>query len=89
MLKRGKNEKSFRLKITSPLTKCISDEKKENIKTLLEKQFNSEDPPQKWDEMEELQFYKDLIYSSNSQEEHGEESEHECDCLETESEIPI
>lgn len=91
MLKRGKTEKGFRLKTVSPLRNPISAEKKLNIRSLLEKQYNKvdENPPITWEDMEDLQFYKKSIYNTEDAAEKTEEEEDECECLEDDCQLPI
>lgn len=89
MLKRGKKENSFKLEQT-PLGNQITEEKKRNIQELLDKQFSSEN--QKWEELPELGYYRDIICGSNEEEDEEETPNNEeempkdeeeiCDCQE-------
>lgn len=91
MVKRGKTERKFKLKL-QPLGNEITKEKKQNVKLLLEKQFNNEEKQIKWEELPELKFFKDIIFGNSATEEQGEneqestevetDEEETCDCLE-------
>ncbi|KAK9679418.1 hypothetical protein QE152_g40055 [Popillia japonica] len=63
----------------------ISDEKKKNVKTLLEKQFNHDNI--EWQNLPYVSFYKEILFGEGSHLEIGEELTHQheedgCDCLE-------
>lgn len=90
IVKRGRNEKRCSLNIL-PLGNRISSEKKNNVKTLLAKQFNYDDV--QWENLPELIFYKNILFEEAP---HGEEDvqndeveDTSCDCLEDDLAIHI
>ncbi|KAI4455165.1 dna-directed rna polymerases i ii and iii subunit rpabc2 [Holotrichia oblita] len=90
MLKRGKSE-NFKLKFF-PLGNPITEEKKQNVKTLFGKQFTNEDT--KWEELPELQFYKQIIFGGRAEESIAEdeaavEESEVCDCMEDDCDVHV
>lgn len=85
LVKRGKKEQTFQLK-EKDLGNEITKEKKENVKQLLEKMYNNEEKNIKWESLPELQFYKDIIFNPEAEQEvqgeRSEDLEEACDCME-------
>lgn len=69
----------------------ISNEKKQNVRTLLEKQYNKEEIM--WQNLPELEFYKNILEDNVIEDVNGTEKsteqEIECDCLENDQQIHI
>lgn len=86
LIKRGRSEANCNLNLL-PLGNAISEEKKNNVKSLLEKQFNNENV--QWQEMPELNFYKKILSHNTSQVGEEDVEQNECDCLEEDHAVHI
>lgn len=55
------------------------------MKHLLEVMYNDKEGKTKWEDMEELKFYREIVFGSEVEQDPQEEEEEElvCDCLET------
>lgn len=84
LVKRGKREGDFKLKIITVPGNTISEEKKQNVMFLLDKQFNKDGV--RWEYDPEFEFYKSLLTMDQeaTAEEAVDETAQECDCLEIE-----
>lgn len=90
IVKRGRSEKNCSLK-PLPLGNPIPLEKKKNVTSLLEKQFNNADAKVVWQDLPKLSFFKDLLLdeATPSQVEEEREDEGTCDCLEEDHAIHV
>lgn len=89
LLKKGQTGRNIRLE-KKKLENSISNEKKQNVKTLLQKQFNNEEV--KWETLPELEFFKKILEETAPEEAAAEEAENETekrDCLEDDHELHI
>lgn len=86
MVKRGCSEENSSLNLLS-LGNAISAEKKNNVKTLLEKQFSNEDL--QWQDIPELKFYQEILIDNTSQIIEEDDHEESCDCTEEDHVIHI
>nr|CAH7712403.1 unnamed protein product [Callosobruchus chinensis] len=84
-LKRGKRDNNFRVKKV-PLGNDISEEKKENVKYLLDAQFNKDNVC--WEREPQFEFYK-KVFGLPSVEPEEDEDQEQCDCLEPERALHV
>nr|CAH7757750.1 unnamed protein product [Callosobruchus chinensis] len=81
LVKRGRSEKKFKLKLSS-IENGIAEEKKHNVKQLLEKQYNSVEKGIKWEDTPELIFFRTIVHGNSTQNEPLDDEDEACDCLE-------
>nr|CAH7746213.1 unnamed protein product [Callosobruchus chinensis] len=88
LLKRGKRDNNFRVKKV-PLGNDISEEKKENVKYLLDAQFNKDNVC--WEREPQFEFYKKVfgLPSVEPEEDEEDEDQEQCDCLEPERALHV
>nr|CAI5850758.1 unnamed protein product [Callosobruchus analis] len=81
LVKRGRGEKKFKLKLSS-IENEIAELKKHNIEQLLETQYNSVEMGIKWEDIPELIFFRKIVHGNSTQNEPLDDEEEACDCLE-------
>ena len=94
ILKKGQTVRNIRLDEKS-LENFISNEKKKNVRTLLEKQFNHEEL--KWKTLSQLDFFKKILEERVTEQtaaegtaaEEAAQEMKDCDCLEADHALHI
>lgn len=86
LLRKGQTGKNIKLD-EKMLGNSISDEKKKNVRTLLEKQFNNDEV--KWETLPELEFFKKILEPVTEDKDETAQDEETCDCLEADYEIHL